>query len=161
MRTFWSISAALCVLGAVSHAQDASRTPPVPPAPAHNVMVLTGCLTTGSDESLFKLSNAKPDAQASAAQPQAVGTSGDRAEYELRAETNLDKTGVAAVDLKRFVGHQVEVTARAEEIAAAPSPAATGDAKTDADPAKPVEKIEKKDRPLTVTAVKQIAANCR
>jgi hypothetical protein len=67
------------------------------PAPAHNTMVLTGCLAAGPDESTFKLTNAVPNAQASVAQPQEVGTSGDLAEYELRAEKNLDTAGVAPI----------------------------------------------------------------
>jgi hypothetical protein len=158
MRTLSWISAGFCLMIAVPHAQDASRTPPVPPAPAHNSMVLTGCLVAGADDSTFKLTHAIPNAQASVAQPQAVGTSGERAEYELRAEKNLDKAGVAAVDLKALVGHQVEITARADEAPVAPSPTAAGEAKPDPDPSKP---IEKKDRPLTVTTVKQVRATCQ
>src|SRR5437763_7573788 len=47
-----------------------------------------------------------PNAQASASQPQSVGTAGGRAQYELRAEKNLDKSGVAPLELKPLVGHQ-------------------------------------------------------
>src|SRR5947199_4561064 len=110
MRIISWIPAAVCLI-AVPHAQDAGRTTPAPPAPAHNTMVLTGCLAAGSDESTFRLTNAVPNPQASASQPQAVGTSGERAEYVLRAEKNLDRAGVAPIELKPFIGRQVEVTA--------------------------------------------------
>jgi len=159
MRTISWISAAMFVVIAAPHAQDAGRTQPVPPAPAHNTMVLSGCLAAGADESTFKLTNAAPNPQASASQPQSVGTSGERAEYDLRAEKNLDTTGLAPVELKPFVGRQVEITARADdEPASSAAPKAVGDAKADPDPSKPVEK---KSRPLTVTAIKQTQAACR
>jgi hypothetical protein len=159
MRTISWILAAVVFSIAAPHAQDAGRTPPVPPAPAHNTMVLTGCLAAGSDDSTFKLTNATPNAQASASQPQSVATSGERAEYELKAEKNLDTTGLAPVELKSFVGRQVEITARAgDEPAASAPPKADGDAKGDPDPSKP---IEKKMRSLTVTAIKQVLAACR
>jgi hypothetical protein len=110
----------------------ASRAVTGPPAPAHNAMVLTGCLAAGPDESTFKLTNAAPNAQASISQPQPAGTSGERVEYELRPEKNLDTTGVAPVELKRFVGRQVEITARAgDEPATSAPPAAAGGAKVD------------------------------
>jgi hypothetical protein len=159
MRTICLTSAAVCLLIAAPHAQDAVRKQPEPPAPAHNTMLLTGCLTAGSDETTFKLTNAIPNPQASASQPQTAGTSGERAEYELKAETNLSTTGVAPVELKRFVGRQVEVTARSGDEPAAPAPPkAAGGATVDPDPSKP---IEKKVRQLTVTAVKQVQATCR
>jgi hypothetical protein len=104
-------------------------------ASGHNTIVLIGCLARGSDESTFKLSNAIPNAQASVSQPQPVGTSGESAEYELRAGKNLDTTGVAPVELKRFVGRQVEITARSrDEPATFAPPAAPGGAKVDPDP---------------------------
>jgi hypothetical protein len=122
-------------------------------------MVLTGCLAAGSGDSSFKLTNAIPNALASVSQPQTVGTSGGRVEYELRAEKNLDKSGVTPVDLKSFVGRLVEITARPIEgpVASTPTQGAGG-AKADPDPGKP---IEKKDRPLAVTAVKQLRATCQ
>ena len=104
MRTLSWISAAVCLMIAAPHAQDAGRTQQPPPAPAHTTMMLTGCLAAGSDESTFKLTNAIPNSQASASQPQSVGTSGERAEYELRAEKNLDTTGLAPVELKPSSG---------------------------------------------------------
>ena len=155
MRTiFWS-SAAVFWLIATPYAQD-SRTPPTPPA--HNSMVLTGCLAAGPDESTFKLTNAIPNAQASASQPQAAGTTGTRAEYELKAEKNLGTPGVSPVDLKGFVGRQVEITARSADEPTSAPPAAAGGVKVDPDPTKPVEK---KIGTLTVTAIKQVLAACR
>jgi len=149
----WTL-AAVCLLIAAPRAQNA-----VPPAPAHNTMVLTGCLAAGPDESTFKLTNAMPNAQASVSQPQPVGTSGERAEYELRAEKNLDTTGIAPVELKRFVGRQVEITARSGDgPAASAPPTAAGGAKVDRDPTSP---IEKKVRALTVVTMKQVSATCR
>ena len=149
----WTLSA-VCLLIAAPRAQNAG-----PPAPAHNTMVLTGCLAAGSDESTFKLTNAIPNAQASASQPQPVGTSGANAEYELRAEKALDTTGIAPVELKRFVGRQVEITARSgDEPATSAPPPAAGGAKVDPDPGKP---IEKRVRPLTVISIKQVLAACR
>jgi hypothetical protein len=151
------------LLIAAPHAQEAVRTPPTPVAPAHNTVVLTGCLAAGaagSDESTFMLTNAAPNAQASASQPQTAGTTGGRAQYELRAEKNLDKSGVAATDLKALVGHQVEVTARPSEEAVAPAQAqakADTGTKADPDPGKPAEK----PKPLTVIGIKQTRGTCR
>ena len=156
MRTISWSSAAVFLLIAAPHAQD-SRTTPTPPA--HNTMVLTGCLATGPDESTFKLTNAVPNAQASASQPQPVATGGERAEYELKAEKNLGTPGVSPVDLKGFVGRQVEITARsADEPTPSATPTTAGGVKVDPDPAKPVEK---KIGTLTVTAIKQVLAACR
>src|ERR1051325_5714903 len=111
MRTFCWISAALLLSTAVPHAQDAGRVQTAPPAPAHETMRLTGCLVAGPDESTFKLTNALPNPQALATQPQAVATSGELAEYELRAEKNLDRPSVAPLELKTFIGRPVEITA--------------------------------------------------
>jgi len=159
MKTISCALAAWCLIVAVPRAQDTPRTEPPQPAPAHNTMMLTGCLAAGSDATTFKLTNAVPNAQATAVQPQAVATAGRRAVYELKAEARLDTQAVAPVDLKSFVGHQVEVTARPDDTAATPPPAkAAGQATTDPDPGKPAdEKIER----LLVTAVKQVSATCQ
>ena len=158
MRKVPWIPVAVCLVVAVPHAQDVGRAQPAPPAPAHNTMILTGCLAAGSDESTFKLTNAKPNAQASVAQPQPVGTAGARAEYELKGEKNLSTSGVAPVELKTFVGKRVEVTVRSSDEPAASAPAKVeGGATADPDPGKPAES---KDRPLTVTVVKQLASTC-
>lgn len=147
-----------CLIAAAPHAQDAGRTEAPPAAPAHDTMVLTGCLVAGDDAATFKLNNAVPNAQASAVQPQAVATSGGKAVYELKAEARLDTQAVAPVDLKEFVGRQVEITARHDDSPeASASPTTSGKPTTDADPAKPAEKVER----LRVTAVKQLSATCQ
>jgi len=159
IRTVSCGVAVWCLIAAVPHAQDAGRTEPPPAAPAHDTMVLTGCLVAGTDATTFKLTNAVPNAQASAVQPQAVATSGRSAVYELKAEARLDAQAVAPVDLKTFVGRQVEITARPDDSpepaqAAKPSQQAT----TDPDPRKPADdKVER----LRVTAVKQLSATCK
>ena len=164
MRTTFSILAMWCFLAISPAAQDAGRTPPLPPAPAHNTMLLTGCVAAGSDADTFKLTNAIPNPQATAARlPDAaarepVATSGERAEYALKTEKTLDAPGIAPPDLKMFVGRQVEITARPDETAGAGAPKAAGEAKADPDPAKPVDKPV---RPLIVTAIKQVFATCR
>ena len=160
MRTISCGLAAWCLIAAIPHAQDAGRTEPPQQAPAHNTMVLTGCLAAGGDPTTFKLNNAVPNAQASALQPQAVATSGQSpAVYELKAEARLDAQSVAPVDLKAFVGRQVEITARPDDTPMPPSSAKTADqATTDPDPGKPAgEKIER----LRVASVKQLAEACR
>jgi hypothetical protein len=123
-------------------------------------MMLTGCLAAGPEASTFRLTNAVPNAQATAVQPQAVATAGQRATYELKAESRLDSQTVAPVDLKAMIGKQVEITARPDDT---PSPASTpaagaGAPTASADSAKPAE--EKLER-LTVTTIKQVAASCR
>jgi hypothetical protein len=158
MKTISCALAAWCLLVAIPRAQDTPRTEPAQPAAAHNTMVLTGCLVAGEEASTFRLTNAVPNAQATAVQPQAVATSGKRAVYELKAETRLDTPAVAPVDLKAFVGQQVEIAARPDETTAAPDPTkAAGQPTTAADPGKPEEKVER----LMVTAVKQVSATCQ
>lgn len=158
MRKLTCGIAAVMLIAVVARAQDAPRTEPAQPAPAHNTMVLTGCLVAGADAVTFRLNNAVPNAQATAVQPQAVATSGQRAVYELKAETRLDAQAVAPVDLKAFVGRQVEITARPDDTPATPPATASGQPKTDPDPGKPAdEKVER----LMVTAVKQLADSCR
>ena len=159
MKTVSCALAAWCLIVAVPRAQDTPRTEPPQPAPAHNTMMLTGCLAAGADATTFKLTNAVPNAQATAVQPQAVATAGRSAVYELKAEARLDTQAVAPVDLKSFVGHQVQVTARPDDTPATPPQAkASGQATTDADPGKPAdERVER----LLVTAVKQVSATCQ
>jgi hypothetical protein len=160
MRITFCGLAAWCLITAVPYAQDAGRVEPPPQAPAHNTMVLTGCLAAGADAVTFKLNNAVPNAQASAVQPQAVATSGaSPAVYELKAEARLDAQSVAPVDLKAFVGRQVEITARPDDVPAAAAPAKPSEqATSDPDPAK---KADEKIEHLRVAAVKQLAETCK
>jgi hypothetical protein len=130
--------------------------------PAHSTMVLTGCLAAGTNASTFKLTKASqvapPATTAGAAtEPPSVGTTGALDEYELSAETALDASS-PAVDLKPFVGHQVEVVTRpGDPLPAAPKATALTPT-TSADPGKPAERI---DARVKVTAIKQVAAMCR
>jgi hypothetical protein len=143
MRTMMSMLAACGLLVATPQAQN----PPTPEPPAHKTMLLAGCLVAGTDTSTFKLARASEIVHASASQPKAVGTSGNQADYELVAATEAgrDTASVAPVDLKAFVGHQVEVTVRPIE---APAP----------DPSKPVQKPAER---FTVTAIKPLLAICQ
>jgi hypothetical protein len=139
------------------HAQDGLRKPAEPPAPAHETMVLTGCLMAGADPATFKLTNIL-STQPPADPRRPVGSSGERIEYELKAEARLDTASVAPPDLKQFVGHEVEITARPlaspPETGGKTAGAGTPEA---AAPKAQEPKIEK----LTVTAIKQVFATCR
>ena len=159
MRTISCALAACCLIVAAPRAQDAPRTEPVKPAPAHNTMILRGCLAAGGDATTFRLTNAVPNAQATAVQPQAVATAGSKAVYELKAETRLDSQTVKPVDLKAFVGQQVEITARPDDTPAPAPPAkASAQATTAPDPGKPAEETTER---LMVTTVKQVSATCQ
>jgi len=158
MRTMTSILAACWLLVATTQAQDADKKQTVPETPAHKTMLLNGCLVAGSDASTFKLTGASeiapPDAQ-----QKPVATSGKAGEYELRAEARLDTASVAPVDLKAFVGHQVEVTVRpVEEVPATATQNAAGAPTVAPDPSKPAEKAAER---FTVTAIKQVLATCK
>jgi hypothetical protein len=136
-------------------AQEAVRTPAQPAAPAHDIMVLIGCLGPGPDPSTFKLTNVQPKKDVTDSQP--VGTSG-RVEYELKAEARLDAPSVAPPELKGLVGHEVEITARPVPKIAEDGAKAAAEGGADAAAVKPADpKIEK----LTVTAIKQVFATCR
>ena len=157
MRTlFWTMALCYLALG-VMQAQNTDRTQKPDPAPAHETMMLTGCLVSGSEPDTYKLVVTMPT-NAAESQPRAAGTSGTRVEYEVKPEARLDAAGVGAIELKGFVGHQVEVTARpVAEPPAAPSKPG-GAVQTDAATEKPAEpKMEK----LTVTAIKQVLATCQ
>lgn len=148
--------AALVLAFAHLSAQEGARTPASPPAPAHDIMVLIGCLGPGPDPSTFKLTNVQP--KKDVADSQSVGTSGGRVEYELKAEARLDAPSVAPPDLKALVGHEVEVTARPVPKIAEDGTKAAGEGDQKAAAVKPADpKIEK----LTVTAIKQVFATCR
>jgi hypothetical protein len=160
MRTLKSTASMLatcCLLVATPQAQEPDKTQKAPEAPAHKTMLLTGCLVAGPDASTFKLTRASEVGASS--QPRAVGTSGTAGEYELKTEARLDTSSVTPVDMKAFVGQQVEVTVRpVEEIPDSAQQTAAGAPTVADDPAKPVEK---KTERFSVTAVKSIVATCR
>jgi hypothetical protein len=134
--------------------------------PAHNVFVLTGCLAAGTDAAAtFKLTDAssigptapggKPEPRPEGTSGQAVGTSGQKASYELRPVSGLTAQGLDADELKAHVGHRVEVVVRPiEAAAAAPSPATTTGP---VESAKPIEPAAEK---YTVTELKQVVGRC-
>jgi hypothetical protein len=147
-------------------AQEADRRPPVEPESAHDTKLITGCLVAGPDQATFKLTNAAVIPPATATPSGAAGTPAAGAaaqaetEYELKAEKRLDRASVAPLDMKPFVGHKVEITAR-PAAAAAPThepPRADGEPKRHVETA---SSPEKKVEQLTVTAIKQVVGTCQ
>src|SRR5687768_5852939 len=90
-----AVAIAWCVAAPFAQQQPAA-TPK--PAPAHNVFVLTGCLKAGADATAtFKLTDASSIGQptpAGAAEAGAVGTSGQKASYELRPVSGVNAQGM-------------------------------------------------------------------
>ena len=118
-----AVAVAWCV--AAPFAQQQSTSTPKA-APAHNVFVLTGCLKAGADATAtFKLTDASSIGQAApagAAEAGAVGTSGQKASYELRPVSGVNAQGMNADALKAHLGQRVEVIVRPiESPAAAPT----------------------------------------
>jgi hypothetical protein len=126
-------------------------------APAHNVFVLTGCLTGGADATAtFKLTDASSIGQAppaAAADAGVVaGTSGQKVSYELRPVSGVNAQGMNADALKAHLGQRVEVTVRPiESPAAAPTAGAGG-----LQAAKP----ESAPGRFSVTAIKRATGTC-
>src|SRR5688572_452252 len=147
-----SIVAVVCI--AVPFAQE-QRAPAPKTEPAHNVFVLTGCLM--ADEAAtptFKLTDATsigqpPPGRAGVAG--AVGTSGEKASYELRPVSGVNAQGKDAEALKPHVGHRVEVVVRPVE-ASAPVAGVTS-----AETAKPVAPALER---FTVTEIKRATGRC-
>ena len=144
---------ALSVLAVNLQAQQPG-TSPQQPASAHSTKVLSGCLRAGPAPETFLLANATPKVDPNDLAGPAVGTSGEKVEYDLAADTGLDHSG-PPVDLKAHVGHRVEVTVRPAETVVAP-PAASSPKQTSAE-AKPVER---KPARVTVTAIKSLSPSC-
>jgi hypothetical protein len=123
-------------------------------APAHNVFVLTGCLTTGVDPAAtFKLTDASAIGRApgGAAESDALGTSGQKASYELRPVSGVNAQGLDADTLKSHLGQRVEMIVRPLEApAAAPSPA----------PAGAVRPSEPTPERFSVTEIKRVIGTC-
>jgi hypothetical protein len=166
-----AVVVAWCVAVPLAQQQPA----PTPKAtPAHNVFVLTGCLSAGTDPaSTFKLTDASsigPAAPGGKAEARAVGTSGqgtsgqgtsgqgtsaDKVSYELRPVSGLTAQGLDAEELKAHVGQRVEVVVRPiEAAAAAPSPATTSGP---VEAAKPIEPAPER---YTVTELKRVVGRC-
>ena len=136
---------------AVPFAQHRDPTPKE--APAHNIFVLTGCLTPGPDKTAtFKLTEASSIGQRTPAEAGAVGTSGTSS-YELRPVSGVDAQGLDADALKAHLGQRVEVIARPIESAAPAAPAGLAVSQ----PAKPNEPAIER---FTVTEIKRVTGSC-
>ena len=152
----------IAVVVACSVAEPFAQQQPAPTpkaTPAHNVFVLTGCLTAGTDATAtFKLTDASsigPSAPGGKPEPRAVGTSGQKASYELRPVSGLTAQGLDADELKAHVGQRVEVVVRPIEAAAAsPSPATT------TGPVESAKPIEPAPERFTVTELKEVVGRC-
>src|SRR5687767_6483762 len=126
-------------------------------APAHNVFVLTGCLKATADATAtFKLTDASSIGQATpagAAEPGAVGTSGQKASYELRPVSGVNAQGMDADALKAHVGQRVEVIVRpVESPAAAPTSGLVG-----SQSARPIQPAPER---FSVTSIKRAIGTC-
>src|SRR4030095_682390 len=97
----WPIlpAVALSVLFVNLQAQQPGTSPQLPGTSAHNTKVLTGCLRAGPAPETFILMNATPKVDPNDLAGPAVGTSGEKVEYDLAANTGLDQSG-PPVDLK-------------------------------------------------------------
>ena len=147
---------ALAWFMATPFAQQSQPTPAA--APAHKVIVLTGCLERGADPAgPFRLTDAssiRQNTPGEAAEAAAVGTSGQKASYELQPVSGLNAQGLDADALKAHTGQRVEVTVRRVE-GAPPAPS------TAVSPAiQEVKPIEPALERFSVTEIKRIAGTC-
>ncbi len=148
-----AVAIAWCV--AVPFAQQQSASTPKP-TPAHNIFVLAGCLKAGADPTVtFKLTDASSIGQAApaGATEGAVGTSGQKASYELRPVSGLNAQGVDADGLKAHLGQRVEVTVRPIETPPPAPPAGS----VGIEPATPIERTPER---FSVTAIKRVSGTC-
>ena len=135
-------------------AQQKPATSPETP-PAHNVFVLSGCLTAGDTAATFKLTDASAIGQAppaGSAEPGAVGTSGQKATYLLRPVSGVHAQGMKEDALKAHVGQRVEAVVRPIE-STAPAPTS---GLVEAQAARP----EPKPEPFSVTEIKRVIGPC-
>jgi hypothetical protein len=150
-----SIVAVACI--AVPFAQD-QRAPAPKAEPAHNVYVLTGCLMTDAvATTTFKLTDASSIGQPTpgrAGTAGAVGTSGQKATYELRPVSGVNAQGLDADALKAHLGQRVEVVVRPVET---PAPATPPAGLAAAETAKPKEPALER---FTVTELKRAVGRC-
>ena len=137
-----------------------AQQPPAPTsqtAPAHNVFVLTGCLEAGKDATAtFKLTDASSIGRPTpggAGEPGAVGTSGQKASYELRPVSGVTAQGVNSDGLKAHLGQRVEVIVRPVESAPAAPPAGLAGVQAP-------RPIERQAERFTVTEIKRVTGAC-
>ena len=155
-KTLLVSAAAVAGYAAGLFAQQAPAPRPTA-EPAHNVFVLSGCLRAGAEATpTFKLTDASfigQPAPGRAADAGAVGTSGQKASYELRPVSGLSAQGLDANALKAHSGQQVEVVVRPVE-SLAPAPA-TDLAESQA--AKPTAPAPER---FSVTEIKRVIGTC-
>ena len=147
-----AVAIAWCVAAPFAQEQPASTAKVTP---AHNVFVATGCLKAGADATAtFKLTDASFIGPAPrAAEAGAVGTSGQKASYELRPVSGLNEQGMNADALKAHVGERVEMVVRPIESPAATPPAGLAAVQV----AKPIEPAPER---FTVTEIKRVIGTC-
>ena len=148
-----AIAIAWCVAAPTAQQKPASA-PETPPA--HNVFVLSGCLKAGDTAGTFKLADASAIGQAppgDAAEPGAVGTSGQKASYLLRPVSGVHAQGLKEDALKAHLGQRIEAVVRPLETTA-PAPTNGLVAAQEARPAEP------KPEPFSVTEIKRVIGAC-
>jgi hypothetical protein len=124
--------------------------------PAHNVFVLTGCVKAGDTAATFKLTDASSIGQAppgGAAEPAAVGTSGQKASYLLQPVSGVNAQGMNEDALKAHMGKRVEAVVRPVE---SPAPA-RADGLVAAESARPTAPARER---FTVTEIKRVIGGC-
>lgn len=147
------VAVAGCVAVPLAYQQPA---PTKNAAPAHNVFVVTGCLTAGAEATgTFKLTDASPIDRPTprGAAEAAVGTAGQKASYELRPVSGVETQGLDANALKAHVGQRIEVVVRPIE-SPAPAPTAGGVVNQSATP------IEPAPERYSVTEMKRVIGVC-
>jgi hypothetical protein len=134
----------------------AAQTPTA--EPAHQTMILTGCLTRVANASTLTLADARKlspsPAKNSSGAASAVGTSGETADYEISADTRVDRTGVTTEGLLAHLDKMVEVTVRPVDDLAAAGPV-SGPVTAEARPARG-PRTEK----VIAIDIKTVAATC-
>ena len=148
----WALpsAAVLSILFVNLHAQQPSSPPNTS---GHSTRVLTGCLRAGPAPETYRLTDATPSLDTKELAGQPVGTSGQKAEYDVAADTGLEHGG-PAIELKPHVGQQVELTVRPAETAVAPPAHPT------AQSAAEVKATERKPARVIVTGIKSLSSSC-
>lgn len=148
-----AVLVAWCVAAPTAQQQPAptEKTPP-----AHNVFVLSGCLEAGDTPATFKLTDASSIGQAppaGAAEPGAVGTSGQKASYLLRPVSGVHAQGMKEDALKAHLGQRVEAVVRPiESTAPAPTAGLVG-----VQAARPIEPTPER---FSVTEIRRVIGTC-
>ena len=149
------VGVAWCVSAPFAQSQEARSSAQA--EPAHKVYRLSGCLMAASVAApTFKLTDAWSIGQAAPTQggvPGAVGTSGQKASYELRPVSGVNAQGLDAEALKAHMGHRVEVVVRPIEVPAPAPPSGLAISQA----ARPTEPAAER---FTVTEIKRVVGRC-